>query len=516
MSISPTKSIWMTTLHTYFTSALIPNIPEWFHEITLPFAPRPYQVSGLNTLIRFMPSVGLFDDMGLGKTLQMQAALVYLAATGNKCVAIMPPAIVHQFYNNFNTTFGGIDLHLKIAVINGDQKQRQAQINDHLGKDILIMSYPTFLGRKNAKGGTDVKEFCYQTLYTVGYSIYCCDEAHKLKNHQSKVHQAVAYCAQSHLAKEHKNGLILATGTPTKTNVEDAYGLIKLLDDTQYGSKANFDWEHCVLLEGAKYRKVIEYKNLDLLHKSLFARARRMTKQQVFKEMPKRVTTFIDVTLSKPHKDLYDKLVDERMLELEDTLIDATTQQALYQLTQRILLSPDQFTDKPIAVNQLFVEIDEIIEELQGRKLVVFAWYKQSCVSLVQRYTHLNPVLINGETTSSQREQARQSFINDPDCKLFIANWNSGGEGLDGLQYVSSHVVFAEVCPHPGAYEQAVSRLERSGQTESVNVYVLVPKGTIATKLKKDLLRKDYLTNEVIKDKKVLLRELKGGLDMKK
>ena len=95
MSISPTKSIWMTTLHTYFTSALIPNIPEWFHEITLPFAPRPYQVSGLNTLIRFMPSVGLFDDMGLGKTLQMQAALVYLAATGNKCVAIMPPAIVH-------------------------------------------------------------------------------------------------------------------------------------------------------------------------------------------------------------------------------------------------------------------------------------------------------------------------------------------------------------------------------------------------------------------------------------
>jgi SNF2 family DNA or RNA helicase len=307
--------------------------------------------------------------------------------------------------------------------------------------------------------------------------------------------------------------LILATGTPTKTNVEDAYGLIKLLDEQVYGSKANFDWEHCMLLEGAKYRKVIEYKNLDKLHKSLFARARRMTKQQVFKEMPKRVTTFIDVTLSKPHKVLYDKLVDERMLELEDTLIDVTTQQALYQMTQRILLSPDKFTDKPIAVNQLFVEIDEIVEELQGRKLVIFAWYKQSCTSLMQRYANLNPVLINGVTTSGEREQVRKTFINDPDCKLFIANWNSGGEGLDGLQYVSSHVVFAEVCPHPGAYEQAVSRLERSGQTESVNVYILVPKGTIAVKLKKDLLRKDYLTNEVIKDKKVLLRELRGDTE---
>src|SRR5574343_73588 len=374
----------MTTLHSYFTQALIPNVPKWFSEITLPFTPRPYQVSGLNTLIRLMPSVGLFDDMGLGKTLQMQAALIYLASAGNKCVAIMPPAIVHQFYSNFYSSFRGIEAHLKIAVIDGDQKQRQTQINDHLGKDILVMSYPTFLGKKNAKGGINVKDFCYITLHNVGYNVYCCDDAHNLKNHQSKIHQAVAYCAQSHLAETHKNGLILATGTPTKTNVEDAYGLIKLLDDSLYGSKANFDWEHCVLLEGAKYRKVIEYKNLDLLHKSLFSRARRMTKQQVFKEMPKRVTTFVDVTLSKPHKILYDKLVDERMLELEDTLIDATTQQSFYQLTQRILLSPDQFTTTPITVNQLFVEIDEIIEELQGRKLIIFAWYKESCMVLMK------------------------------------------------------------------------------------------------------------------------------------
>jgi SNF2 family DNA or RNA helicase len=103
-------------------------------------------------------------------------------------------------------------------------------------------------------------------------------------------------------------------------------------------------------------------------------------------------------------------------------------------------------------------------------------------------------------------------FINDPTCKIIIANPRSGGVGVDGFQDVSSHVVFAEVCPFPGVFQQSIDRLHRTGQqAESVNVYILVPSGTISVKLRNDLVKKDYQQELAVRDKRAVLTELMGG-----
>jgi SNF2 family DNA or RNA helicase len=90
-------------------------------------------------------------------------------------------------------------------------------------------------------------------------------------------------------------------------------------------------------------------------------------------------------------------------------------------------------------------------------------------------------------------------------------NPRSGGVGVDGLQAVCSHVVFAESVTTPGLFEQAISRLHRSGQTaRTINIYLLTALGTVAVKRRNDLLRKEHEANQVVGDTKTLLSELLG------
>ncbi|WP_019865187.1 SNF2-related protein [Methylovulum miyakonense] len=547
------------SLAAFFEAALITDYPDWAHAVAVApsgnpnYAPRRYQVTGLNHLATNLPRAANYDDCGTGKTLQLQAYMLWLVGAGNKGVAIMPPALVVQFFNSFARDFPGVQDFVRFGMVNGERHTRQKQIsafNAAGWPDVVVMSYETFLG--NEYDRQDVSRFKkaykdaglkikpsdwrrfqqdqavagnpYQyfqggevtalnlkgaALKGLGYSFLVCDEAHKLKNPASKIHQAVCDYVQPDLG-DGSNGLTLATGSPIETNVEDAYGLIKLIDPTRYGSVRAFESMHCVLLPNTQFRKVIGYQNLDHLYRVLYSKGRRVTKQQAFPDMPTRLVTEVAVTLSPPHRALYKKLVSERVLELGDGLIDATQQQSLYNFSQRILICPNQFTDKPIKDNTMLTAIDDLLDSIGEQKIIVFAWYQESVAAIAGHLKHRNPVIINGTVTNNQREAAKIAFIKDPKCKALVANPKSGGVGLDGFQHVCSYAIFADICPHPGAFDQAVSRLDRSGQTETTNIYLLVPTGTVAVKLRNDLCRKESNANEVVQDKKALISELLG------
>jgi hypothetical protein len=87
--------------------------------------------------------------------------------------------------------------------------------------------------------------------------------------------------------------------------------------------------------------KTIHYRDLDRLHDNLYAQARRVLKRQI-SDLPPRLFTEYLVKLSPKHLALYNQIVEERMLEIDEELIDMTTAQALYQATQQILLNPEK------------------------------------------------------------------------------------------------------------------------------------------------------------------------------
>jgi SNF2 family DNA or RNA helicase len=250
---------------------------------------------------------------------------------------------------------------------------------------------------------------------------------------------------------------------------------------------------------------------LDELHRALYASGRRVAKSEVL-DLPPVSYTDVPVVLSKPHKALYDKLVNELLLELpDDVMLDFTQAGKLYQATQRMLFSPETVARTAIKDNAMLATLDELIETLADKKIMIGAWYQETVRLLLEHLKAHNPVALYGGNTPAQTEAAKQRFVNDPACRIAITNFKSGGVGVDSLQNVCSNAIMAEMIAVPGLFQQWVSRLDRSGQKEPVTVYLMVPKATVAVKIRQSLLKKEEVANDVIMDKKQLLKDLLGG-----
>jgi SWI/SNF-related matrix-associated actin-dependent regulator of chromatin subfamily A-like protein 1 len=105
-----------------------------------------------------------------------------------------------------------------------------------------------------------------------------------------------------------------------------------------------------------------------------------------------------------------------------------------------------------------------------AKKRVVFA-YHIACLETVRDFLwskKINCVLVNGSVSDRQREANKLAFINEPTCMAYLVNMRVGGAGLDGLQHASCDVDLLEVDWSPGNNAQAIKRVARKGQTQSV------------------------------------------------
>ena len=94
-----------------------------------------------------------------------------------------------------------------------------------------------------------------------------------------------------------------------------------------------------------------------------------------------------------------------------------------------------------------------------------------------------------------QKQHAVDSFQNDPDCKLIILNYKSGGTGL--TLTAASRVGFIEF---PWTYsdcEQAEDRAHRNGQKNAVNCYYFLGDKTIDRYMYNVIQTKKGIANEV-------------------
>ena len=86
---------------------------------------------------------------------------------------------------------------------------------------------------------------------------------------------------------------------------------------------------------------------------------------------------------------------------------------------------------------------------------------------------------------------------------VLFANIESAGTGMDGLQEVCSNIVFIEFPDRSTDLDQAISRLERMGQQESMNVYYTICKDTIDMHLLDFINSKRKVTEAVNKGKEL-------------
>jgi SNF2 family DNA or RNA helicase len=430
-----------------------------------------------------LPRLGLYFDVGTGKTFTAIVIAMYklLFSSIEKTVVIMPPVLLQNWRRNIEK-FPGTD----VLIYAGTPAQRKKLTFD---KQFILVGLQMFK--------RDIKRFEAELGNCRLFIIV--DEAQVLKNPGSDNFKFVRDFSLI-------NDLCLLTGTPLSVP-EDGYAYIKLLTPDVYKSQYQFESIH-VAERDFRTNKPKEYAHLDMLNKNLLLAAHRVLKEDVLKDLPELTYTPIYYDLEPEHLKLYNRMVDEQMVKLTNGgKIDLTNVSALYQALQQVPCSAEYFSEGRVR-STVYDLIDAVMDELAGKKLVIFCHYRRTTTQLLEYLKDLGAVALWGDT--KDRQAPIDTFVKDPKCKIIILQIQAASAGIDGLQDVCQDMLFVEMPYRAATFHQAIARLHRDGQKSGVNCRVAIAQKTLQMRVWEFLQENDSLVNIVLRGSKDIRDSLEG------
>ena len=435
------------------------------------FTPRPDQVEALEQILSQQRSAD-YSEVGTGKSLVSYLYILRQLSQARQVMVVMPPALIPQYMRNFGCiTYLGNPL--RITRLHEDRKQRELDM-DYWDKegwpDCLIMSYQLYI--KYAPTWRRLSQ----------YRVLVADEAHNVSRHTTKGFQQMF---QHVMSKD--LDLLLMTATPCTTELETAYGQIRLRFPKAYASVREFEHRHCVYAQqelpgGKMVPQIVGYKDIEGINQHLMNGAVRRRAKDV---LDLQSLTIIDhlVQLHPLHAELYRRLLEEWMLELGDEVLVARNKQALRQWALQLITNPAAFqeVDTPQAPDEPLSNLMAIIDsiDLKQTKLIIFCNFKATVRKLEGALSQWNPALIYGD---SNVPKEIEKLLGDDSCRIGILNFQSGGAGFN-LQDVAHHIVVYEALGSPGLLQQAIGRCYRGGQEHPVIVWIFRYHKTMSTLL---------------------------------
>ena len=453
---------------------------------TMPFPLYPFQQDGVNALAP-LPRSALYWHPGLGKTAGATYCALYRMLSGSEVVlGITPPSLVRQWSRWLAKIKHKSGADLDVLMYQGSPAQRRIM---DLDVEVVLMSIQIFK-----------RDFARITQELGPKHVHVLvDEAHCLKDVGTQNYRLVRdFTAEQTIQ--------LLTGTPLN-NPMDTYAYVKFTAPAIYRNLHQFEQLH--VAERDFFDKPIAYQNLDLLASNLLVNADRKTKEEVLLDLPEAIITQIDYDLDKRHYTLYRQLAVEQLLKLPDgDKIDATQASALYHALGQIICQWHHFAQDPDLKSAVYGLIEDILDELGDKKLVIFGNYRRTNQELVRRFGFPG---IWGEVSRANKEKALDKFLGDDKCRGIVMQPISAGQGTDGIQHVCSDVFYAEPPVAVSHWTQSLSRVHRDGQRSVCNIRMGCALGTIQQHVVEALTAKEELVNPLQQSKALLRDALYGG-----
>ena len=336
------------------------------------------------------------------------------------------------------------------------------------------------------------------------YDVIIIDEAHYLKTIGSHRTRAVFGGGENRtfepLASRAENILAL-TGTPLPNRPREAYTLARSLcfDSIDWASEEHFNSRFNPSIRGERVdpvsgRTIIFNDERTGRHSELQNRLRgnfmvRHLKREVMPQLKMPVYDIIQLEETGPVKQA---LEAERLLDIDPEALEGADMTALGHIAvvrrmMGIALAP-----------QIASYVDMIINGGE-EKLVLFCWHIE-VANMLEKALHKHGVIrVSGVADKSRKVQ---EFIRNPAKHIILGNTLTLGTGTDGLQEVCSHAILAEPDWVNGNNEQAFDRLDRGGQTRTVQGDIMVAPGSFAEKVLASALRKNQITHKAL-DKRI-------------
>ncbi|XP_054655939.1 chromodomain-helicase-DNA-binding protein 3 isoform X4 [Dunckerocampus dactyliophorus] len=472
-----------------------------------------YQMEGLNWL-RFSWAQGtdtiLADEMGLGKTIQTIVFLYSLFKEGHTKGPFLVSAPLSTIIN-WEREFEMWAPDFYVVTYTGDKDSRAIIRENEFSFDDLGVKG----GKKSFKmrRETPIKFHVLLTSYelvtidqtalkSMDWACLVVDEAHRLKNNQSKFFRRL-----NDYKIDHK---LLLTGTPLQNNLEELFHLLNFLTPNRFNNLEGF------LEEFADISKEDQIKKL---HDLLGPHMLRRLKADVFKNMPAKTELIVRVELSPMQKKYYKLILTKNfealnskgggnqvsLLNIMMDLKKCCNHPYLFPVASMEAQKTPNGAYEGSALTKAsgkLTLLQKMLRKLkeQGHRVLVFSQMTKMLDLLEDflDYEGYKYERIDGGITGALRQEAIDRFNAPGACQFcFLLSTRAGGLGIN-LATADTVVIFdSDWNPHNDI--QAFSRAHRIGQANKVMIYRFVTRASVEERITQVAKRKMMLTHLVVR-----------------
>lgn len=436
--------------------------------------------TALEAIEKMNGRVILADEVGLGKTIEAGLILKEYMLRGlvKNALILVPASLVNQWVNELNTKF-------YIPAVS------HRKHHNWEGNTILVSSLDT------------AKRTPHQEVILANeYDFVLIDEAHKLKNHQTKNYQFVRQIKKKYC--------LLLTATPIQNDLMEIFNLISILKPGHLGDVASFKEKY----SGNKGKQEADAYLKQLIERVMI----RNTRENTNLKPSNRIIETILVDFTKEETEVYQQL--NNMQRGQDIFTKITLLREICSSREACFLSlqklqetntPDEEIHSIIQkINELpahskALKTVELIEQIGNEKVIIFTEYRATQLYLqwILQQHGISSVPFRGGFNRSKKDWMLQLFKGK--AQVLIAT-EAGAEGIN-LQFCH-HMINYDLPWNPMKIEQRIGRIHRFGQENDVKVYNLAVKQTIEEHILNVLYEKIRLFENVIGELDAILSDL--------
>lgn len=481
----------------------------------------------------------LFMDMGTGKT---PTAIQVIQMEGLRCfrdhdrmsrqLVICPRAVRMNWEHEF---FRFACVPGQVSVIRGGPLGRAKQIVEAMTPEedsrytVVIASYETVIAS-------------WDYFKRIPWDRVTCDESHLFR------HETTARWKCLEKLRETSSKRMILTGTPIANSVMDFWAQFEFLGSGLSGfmrKKAfrSFYGRWKKLKGGVE--KLVAMKNLPMIQERLTRLAFQITKAEAGLHLPDKVHDEYEVSMTKRQAEIYSQTAAALVVEIEameeaGMAEEMTVEHVLTKLLRLAQITsgfwkPDRKLDpegnvlqegdpKQISPeNPKVTALLDLVRELDDNgKMIVWACFRED-IRIIHEALDAEGIshgLYFGGVGDRDREKRLQEFNGDPECKVFVANPECGGTGLNLVGYNywdpedehlptnTTHMVFFSQNWKPLLRSQGEDRAHRRGTRMPLRITDLVVPGSIDEEIRARVLAKHNMALRLTNIKEIAQRIL--------
>lgn len=471
------------------SNSTVKDQPGFSVSIAEGFELQPHQREGVDWLLKLDESGYngiLADEMGLGKTIQCLAFLAEIVANGKRGphLVIAPLAVVNHWAIEAETWFPGM---MKVFVHMGSGSSRLETLSDALlddDFDIIVTSYELAMrdlfgtfGRPPSYSMLAQHRRAIRQLRQLEFEYLIVDEAHRLKNPKSKLTQALRRYNRA-------SRRLLLTGTPLSNHLLELWALLNVLNPQIFGNVSTFKgWFQSPFDDDVQLTNTEKSIIVARMHTVLRPFFRRRLRSDVCPEFSSSDEVLVNcpaTPLQNALKNFFMELKRKPGLDTFPNIVMKLRKAANCTWAVSDALYDDQDLRQVNALGSssgklmfLHYALPRLLAA--GHRVLIFSQFTGMLSFLEDLLDGLAIAYgrLDGTTDGSERARLINDF-NAPDTSLsvFLLSTRAGGVGIN-LQSADTVILFDSDW-NPSLDLQAVSRIQRIGQTKTVHIMRLV------------------------------------------